>query len=108
MGTNLTPVNAETFSEWKRSRKERDAELESENLKKKSEEYKRYKAGMKTGMTFSGRELFDFNPEWANAVEEDGAMEKYLVESDHEVDTSQQVPIKLDVFQGEDLDGLDD
>ena len=106
LGPNLTPVTAESFAEWKKSRKDRDALVESEAQKKKSEEYKRLKAGMKTGMTFSGKELFDFNPEWADAIEEDGAMDKYEVQSDSE--ETQPVPVQLDMFKDENLEGLDD
>lgn len=98
----MTPVTAESFAEWKKSRKDRDALLESEAQKKKSEEYKRYKAGMKTGMTFSGKELFDFNPEWANALEEDDAMDNYQVDNNDET-----VDANLEIFKGDDLEGLD-
>ena len=64
LGSDLTPVTAETFAKWKKERKEREANAEAEQSKKKQEEYKKMRAGMKSGMTFSGKELFDFNPDW--------------------------------------------
>lgn len=90
-------------------------------LKKKQEEYKKMRAGMKTGMTFSGKELFDFNPEWAQDGEDDGAMDGYDRDgSDHEGQENpdpttthikvwgEPVQVQLDVFEGEDLEGLED
>ena len=108
LGPNLTPVTAESFAEWKKNRKERDAALESEVQKKKSDEYKRYKAGMKTGMTFSGKELFDFNPEWANALEEDDAMDNYQITDSKENDLIDDAAApNLEIFKADELEGLD-
>jgi len=59
LGSNLTPVTPETFTEWKRTRLDKKtAELEA---MKKSKEAQNA-AGKVTGM--SGRDLFDYRPEW--------------------------------------------
>eukprot|EP00842_Homolaphlyctis_polyrhiza_P004271 jgi/Hompol1/4845/HPOL_004002-RA len=81
LGSDLTPVTSETFAKWKADRKERERRDQEELLKSRMEEFKKMKAGMKTGMTFSGRELFDFNPEYArNDADDAGAMDEYLRE----------------------------
>ncbi|KAJ3161590.1 hypothetical protein HK101_000792 [Irineochytrium annulatum] len=87
LGPNLTPITDASFAAWKEQRKQRQAEEEAKLAKDKSEAYKKYRAGMKSGMAFSGKELFDFNPELArqDADDEDGAMDFYEREdSDHE------------------------
>jgi hypothetical protein len=121
-------VTAETFAQWKKERKEREAKDKKESLKKKQEEYKKMRAGMKSGMTFSGKELFDFNPDWAKGGDdEDGAMDVYgrdesenqqngetddaLVSGVEKIkvwDDKPDVEVALDVFENEDLEGLDD
>ena len=115
MGSNLTPVTAESFAKWKAERKAREASDLAANLKKKQEEYKKMRAGMRTGMAFSGKELFDFNPEMAkDGDEDDGAMEGYEREiSENDELDGQEEKIKvwevqevaLEMF--EDLDGLE-
>jgi hypothetical protein len=70
LGSNLTPVTLETFAEWKRTRLDKKT-AESEALKKSKEAQNA--AGKVTGM--SGRDLFDYRPEWF--VEEEDE------ESDH-------------------------
>ncbi|KAF9924272.1 hypothetical protein FBU30_005716 [Linnemannia zychae] len=67
LGKNLTPVTVESFAAWKRTRAER-AEQE-EQAKRKAKEAA-FKAGKM--LQFSGRELFDFNPEIAGADDDDG------------------------------------
>lgn len=48
------------------------------NSQAKSDAYAKFKSGVKTGMSFSGKELFDFNPDLAlDGDDEDGAMETY-------------------------------
>lgn len=83
---------------------------------------------MKSGMTFSGKELFDFNPEWAgDGEEDDGAMDAsaYMRENDGEsvdqlangVDkikvwdapvSNGGISVALEMFEGDELEGLDD
>lgn len=112
MGSNLTPVTLESFTKWKQERKSRQKADEEAELKRKEEAYKQYKSG-KAGMQFSGRELFDFNPEWAMAGDDD-AMDVYEREpSEHSDDEEgkqeagpSQVPVAEDLFE-EDLEGLD-
>ncbi|KAJ3041078.1 hypothetical protein HDV00_009978 [Rhizophlyctis rosea] len=87
LGTNTTPVTAESFAKWKADRKAREAEVAKDAAKAKQEAYDKMKAGMKSGMAFSGRELFDFNPDWAEGDMDDdeGAMDVYVrEESDQE------------------------
>jgi hypothetical protein len=120
LGSNLTPVTFETFKKWKEDRKSKQKAEEEAERKKKEEAYKQYKSG-KAGMQFSGRELFDFNPEWA-AAGDDEAMEIYEREpsehGDDETPSSEplydpsagagpsQVPVSEELFE-EDLEGLD-
>ncbi|KAJ1543644.1 hypothetical protein HK096_008307 [Nowakowskiella sp. JEL0078] len=88
LGSNLTKVTYESFTKWKKERKERQ---ESEMLlaaKDKQDAYKKFKAGFKLGITFSGKELFEFNPDWAEGNDDDdeGVMDVYeREESDGEI-----------------------
>ncbi|KAI8915235.1 hypothetical protein DFJ77DRAFT_461781 [Powellomyces hirtus] len=113
LGSNTTPVTAESFAKWKADRKAREASDMDAEAKRKKEAYDRYKSGMKSGMAFSGKELFDFNPDWAVGDEDDDAMEEYVRdESDHEDDkpvsnNTQPVGVAEDLFEGDDLAGLD-
>ncbi|CAG8771068.1 20160_t:CDS:2, partial [Gigaspora margarita] len=66
LGTNLTPVTLETFAEWKKNRK---AKLEAEQELKRAAKEAAYNAGKSQGM--SGRELFTFNPDLVNQIEDD-------------------------------------
>jgi len=59
LGSNLTPVTPETFAIWKKTRMDKK-EAESEVLRKAKET--QHAAGKITGM--SGRDLFQYNPEW--------------------------------------------
>ena len=61
----------------------------------------------KVGLSFSGRELFDFNPEWAED-EDENAIEVYeRADSDHE-ENETTVIVAEDLFETADLEGLDD
>jgi len=81
LGPNLTPITYESFNKWKAERKLQKEKEEKEKAKAKADAYKQYKAGMKSGIGFSGRELFDFNPELANPYDDDDdAMEEYVRE----------------------------
>ncbi|KAJ3084908.1 hypothetical protein HDU99_000035 [Rhizoclosmatium hyalinum] len=89
LGSNLTPINEETFKKWKEDRKAKQAVMEEKKEKEKAEAFKKMKSGMKSGMALSGKELFDFNPDWAamDDADEEGAMDFYEREdSDHEND----------------------
>ncbi|KAI9329334.1 hypothetical protein BDR26DRAFT_872637 [Obelidium mucronatum] len=107
LGSNLTPINEETFKKWKEDRKKKQTEELEKIAKDKADAFKKMRSGMKSGMAFSGKELFDFNPDWAAADEGDdeGAMDFYEREdSDHEGETNEPVAVYL----GEDGGGVDD
>ena len=59
MGPNLTPVTLESFNEWKLNRVAKWAAEESSKQKQKE-------AALKAGksINMSGRDYFDFNPDW--------------------------------------------
>jgi len=65
LGSNLTPVTLETFTEWKKNRK---AKLEAEEELKRSAKEAAFKAGKGQGM--SGRDLFTFNPDLVDQLED--------------------------------------
>lgn len=97
LGSNLTPVTSDSFAKWRNERNKREQELEVVELKKKAEDFKKMKAGMKTGVVFSGKDLFDFNPEWAVDADDDGdAMDEYIIagsdcgDNDNEADDTEE------------------
>ncbi|KAF9001562.1 hypothetical protein BDQ17DRAFT_1490874 [Cyathus striatus] len=59
LGTNLTPVTPESFAKWKKTRMDKK-QAEQEAMEKAKDQ--KNAAGKNTGM--SGRDLFQFNPEW--------------------------------------------
>ncbi|KAJ7222959.1 hypothetical protein C8J57DRAFT_1391952 [Mycena rebaudengoi] len=59
LGPNLTPVTPETFAIWKKTRMDKK-EAEQEAMRKAKEQQS--SAGKNTGM--SGKDLFEYNPEW--------------------------------------------
>ncbi|EUC57010.1 CCCH finger DNA-binding protein, putative [Rhizoctonia solani AG-3 Rhs1AP] len=59
LGSNLTPVTPETFAVWKKTRLDRKAAQEDAMRKAKDAQAA---AGKNIGM--SGRDLFQYNPEW--------------------------------------------
>ncbi|ETW83338.1 hypothetical protein HETIRDRAFT_444668 [Heterobasidion irregulare TC 32-1] len=59
LGTNLTPVTRETFAKWKQTRMNKK-EAEVDAMRKAKDQ--QHAAGKNSGM--SGRDLFQFNPEW--------------------------------------------
>ncbi|KAI8820960.1 uncharacterized protein EV422DRAFT_47391 [Fimicolochytrium jonesii] len=118
LGSNTTPVTATSFAAWKADRKQREAAEQESESKRKKEAYDKYKAGMKTGMAFSGKELFDFNPDWAVGDEDEDAMDEYIRgESDHEeenaaaaspsADADAAVGVDENLFE-EEMEGLED
>lgn len=85
LGKNLTPVTEESFKKWKEERKNREILELTEAAKKKKEAYENQKAGMKSGgIAFSGRELFEFNPDLAIGDGDDDAMDAYVRENEDE------------------------
>lgn len=82
LGKELTPVTEETFKKWKEERKLKEKDEKIAEAQRKKDAYDNFKAGMKSGIAFSGRELFDFNPDWANQQGEDDVMDDYTREDD--------------------------
>lgn len=76
LGPNLTPVTPETFAIWKKTRMDKK-EAEQEALRKTKDA--QHAVGKNVGM--SGRDLFQYNPEWFQDEDDDGEddwdLEKY-------------------------------
>jgi len=66
LGSNLTPVTRETFAKWKQTRMDKK-EAEADALRKTKDA--QAAAGKNSGM--SGRDLFQYNPEWFQDEDED-------------------------------------
>ncbi|KAF8635705.1 hypothetical protein AX15_000329 [Amanita polypyramis BW_CC] len=67
LGSNLTPVTRDTFAVWKKTRMDKkEAEMETSKKAKETQ----HAAGKATGM--SGRDLFQYNPEWFEDQDGDG------------------------------------
>ncbi|KAH9980476.1 hypothetical protein BJV74DRAFT_779535 [Russula compacta] len=66
LGSNLTPVTRETFAKWKQTRvNKKEAEADAQRKVKSAQAA----AGKSSGM--SGRDLFQYNPEWFRDSDED-------------------------------------
>ncbi|KAI0052313.1 hypothetical protein FA95DRAFT_1483671 [Auriscalpium vulgare] len=80
LGPNLTPVTPESFAKWKQTRmSKKDAEAEA--LRKTKDQ--QAAAGKSSGM--SGRDLFQYNPEWfedSDDGEDEWDLAKYRRESE--------------------------
>ncbi len=64
MGPDTTPVTAESFTKWKAERVLKKVELENATRKAKLEAMQKMSHGMKnSGLTFSGKDMFEFNPD---------------------------------------------
>ncbi|KAI3602316.1 translation machinery-associated protein 46 [Moniliophthora roreri] len=83
LGSNLTPVTPESFAKWKKTRMDKK-QAEEEALHKAKEVQNA--AGKNTGM--SGRDLFQYNPEWFEDSDDDGEddwdLAKYRREKEEE------------------------
>lgn len=82
LGTKLTPVNAETFAKWKKTRMDKK-EAEQEALRKAKDAQNA--AGKNVGM--SGRDLFQYNPEWfqdEDEQEEEWDLDKFRRQKEEE------------------------
>ena len=67
LGSNLTPVTRETFAKWKQTRMNKK-EAEADVMRKAKDA--QAAAGKNSGM--SGRDLFQYNPEWFQDSDEEG------------------------------------
>ncbi|KAG6830039.1 hypothetical protein H0H92_002457 [Tricholoma furcatifolium] len=83
LGSNLTPVTPESFAIWKKTRMDKK-EAEAEALRKSKDAQNA--AGKSSGM--SGRDLFQYNPEWFADEDEDEDgdwdLEKYRRQKEEE------------------------
>ncbi|KAF8657557.1 hypothetical protein AX16_002194 [Volvariella volvacea WC 439] len=84
LGQNLTPVTPETFAVWKKTRMDKK-QAEQDALKKAKEA--QHAAGRNNGM--SGRDLFQYNPEWFEDEDdgdgsEDWDLDRYRRETEAE------------------------
>ncbi|KAL3894735.1 MAG: hypothetical protein SGCHY_005105 [Lobulomycetales sp.] len=82
--STLTPISEESFAKWKADRKAKQREEDAKEEKRKADAYAKKAGTSKAGVSFSGRDLFQFNPDWADALDDDddGAMEEYEREDD--------------------------
>lgn len=95
---NLTPVNKETFLAWKKRKIEEKKENAAKELKQKKEAFKLGK-----GMA-SGKEVFLFKPELANADDDEADDEIYTLEREGDEDGDDGGPcteIDVDLFSQE-------
>jgi len=84
LGTNLTPVTPESFAIWKKTRMDKK-EAEQEAIRKAKDQNRA--AGKSSGM--SGKDLFEYNPEWFEDEDDGDAsddwdLERYRKEKEDE------------------------
>jgi hypothetical protein len=92
LGPNLTPVTPETFAKWKQTRM--DKKMAEEDALKKAKD-QAAAAGKNVGM--SGRDLFQYNPEWfedSDEEEEEWDLDKYRREKEAEDMATEEDRIK--------------
>ncbi|KAI0267838.1 hypothetical protein BC834DRAFT_60841 [Gloeopeniophorella convolvens] len=97
LGSNLTPVTRESFAKWKQTRMDKkDAEADALRKTKDAQAA----AGKNSGM--SGRDLFQYNPEWfqdSDEEEEDWDLSKYRREKEDEDLAAEAERIRLLALQ---------
>jgi len=93
----LTPVNKETFLAWKKRKIQEKKDKLQEDMKAKKEEFKAGKGMMK----ISGKEVFLFKPELANADDDEADDEVYMRADEGEDEDEPCTEIDLDVFANE-------
>jgi len=93
----LTPVNKETFLAWKKRKIQEKKDKLQQDMKAKKEEFKAGKGMMK----ISGKEVFLFKPELADADDDEADDEVYNRESEGDDDDEPCTEIDLDVFANE-------
>jgi len=100
----LTPVNKETFLAWKKRKIAEKKEKLQEDMKLKKEEFKAGKGMMK----ISGKEVFLFKPEMADADDDEADDDVYKREVIDGEDDEPCTEIDIDVFASELQDAKDD
>merc|ERR1711936_1375955 len=99
----LTPVNKETFLAWKKRKIEEKKQKLQEDMKLKKEEFKAGKGMMK----ISGKEGFLFQPELADADDEEADDDVYQREKEEGDEEVACTEIDLDVFANDADDSVD-
>jgi len=94
---NLTPVTKETFLAWKKRKIEEKKQKHTQEMSRKKEEFKAGKGLLK----ISGKEVFLFKPELADADDDEADDEIYKKEIEEGDAEEQCVEIDLDVFAAE-------
>jgi len=94
---NLTPVNKDTFLAWKKRKIQEKKDKLAQEQKSKKEEFKAGKGMMK----ISGKEVFMFKPELADADDDEADDEVYKREVEDEGDEEPCTEIDIDVFASE-------
>ncbi|KAF7300825.1 Translation machinery-associated protein 46 [Mycena kentingensis (nom. inval.)] len=92
LGSNLTPVTPESFAIWKRTRMDKkQAEIEAMKKAKDTQNA----AGKSSGL--SGRDLFEYNPEWFEDDDEEADdgwdLDKYRREKEDEDAAAEELRI---------------
>jgi hypothetical protein len=120
LGKNLTPVTEETFALWKKSRADRAAAEEAAKRKAKEAAFKAGKL-----LQFSGKELFDFNPDIAadsdDEADDDNVFDfsKYMRQNQDEDESPEEMESRINkdmqnlrvdeaLIEGEEVDISDD
>jgi DRG Family Regulatory Proteins, Tma46 len=100
LGSNLTPVTRETFAKWKQTRMSKK-EAEADAVRKTKDA--QAAAGKNSGM--SGRDLFQYNPEWFQDLDEeedDWDLSKYRRQKEDEDLAAEAERIRLLSIHGGD------
>jgi len=97
LGPNLTPVTPETFAKWKQTRmNKKEAEADAMRKAKNAQAA----AGKNSGM--SGRDLFQYNPEWfqdSDSENEEWDLTKYRRQKEDEDLAAERERIRLLLIQ---------
>jgi len=98
----LTPVTKETFLAWKKRKIAEKKEKLNQELNKKKDDFKAGKGMMK----ISGKEVFLFKPELADADDDEADDEVYRY-NDEDEDEQPCTEINIDVFSAESMSDVD-
>jgi len=93
----LTPVTKETFLAWKKRKIAEKKEKLNQEMNKKKDDFKAGKGMMK----ISGKEVFLFKPELADADDDEADDEVYRYQNEDEEDDQPCTEINIDVFSAE-------